>query len=302
MTENKRTLHLFTFFACNCFFGGGAIARAILEILSDRFRLQWHYSDEFMEKNDPDPWVKEHVDCIAFHITPKRRFLNTVIDLYIFYFQMPRYAKRMAEQLGKEEVAWIVLENKMIPFAYHFAKHCKCRLHISVHDDCRSYFTGYRLIGKKRVLRYMQEVFRKAGSADVISRSLADEYEKVFGVKAVVYRRGVDISQVKVKMPAVKKKYTLFFAGSSHSQKCWELLLKKLGTFSSEFEVYLYGKSGYERNLPHAPNVRFVVKGTVTDDELVTEAAQYDFAVFFFDDLADHLLRYSISTKLTAYG
>ena len=295
-------MHLFTFFACNCFFGGGAIVRGILEILFDRFDLVWHYSDEFIEQNAPDPWVKENVKCIPFHITRKRRFMHTLVDLYVFYFQMPRYARRMAKALKEDEVAWIVLENKMIPFAYHFAKHCKCRLHISVHDDCRNYYSVYRFIGRKRTLRYMQEIFRMAVSADVISRSLAAEYETTFGIKPVVYRRGVDISAVNVKKPVLKERYSLFFAGSSHSQKCWELLLHKLSSFKVQFDIHLYGKAGYEKKLPCFSNVRFHAEGTLADDELLSAAAQNDLAIFFFEDLADHLLRFSISTKLTAYG
>jgi hypothetical protein len=295
-------LYLCTFFANNTVFGGGAIVREMLELLHSRFTLNWFYSDEFVEPNPVDDWVKRAVHGEPFHVMGRRKYLNTLIDYYLFYVVMPRHARRLARRLKPDDVVWIVLENKMIPFAYELVKRFSGKVHLSVHDDCRDFYDGYRFIGREKTHEYLKTIFSKAISADMISKQLAGEYARQFGTSARVYRRGIDHSAIRVRKPVVSGRYTLLFAGSSHSNKCWNQLLDRLETFSGEFEIHVYGKAGFAEHLPQKKNVKFILKGIVNEAELMRGAAECDFAIFFFDDLKPSLLEFSISTKLTAYG
>ncbi|MEW6469629.1 MAG: hypothetical protein AB1458_11930 [Bacteroidota bacterium] len=303
---SKPTLHLFTFFACNSFFGGGAIVRDVLKEMKGRFDLKWHYLDEFDETNDTEQWVRQHVACEPIHILRKRRFLYTLLDHYYYFRGMPALARSFAKHLPPGDVVWIILDNKMIPFAHELCRiNIKNKIHVSVHDDSRNYYKRYKRISST-TNDYFKRIFSRVDSSDFIGKHMLEEYQKEFGARGIVFRRGVEAEKIQVKVPRQKDTYSLLFAGSSHSNACWVRLVRKLSAFSAEFEILVLGNpaftQGFEAELSQAGNIRLKKGGTVPDNEIAQHAAHCDLAVFFFDDLAEDRLRFSVSTKLALYG
>lgn len=306
LPEAKPSLYLITFFANNCFFGGAAIVREILFAFQTSFQLNWLYSDEFLEINSLDFWIEKNVYSEPIKIPRKRKYLYTIIDYYLFYLKMPMVAYGIKRRLKQNDVVWIVLENKMIPLAFHMSRIIKNKLHISIHDDCRTYYSNYKFIGNNKIDLYLKTILQRADSIDMIGDALLKEYNNSYHVNGVVYRRGVNISRVFVKRPSIKAVYKLLFVGTSYSNKNWITFIEKISLFKCEFEILILGKVDFVESINErivaSKNIKIINGGIVPDNEIEKIASGCDFAIFFFDDMNEHLLKFSISTKLTQYA
>lgn len=291
----KTRLLLFTAFAADYPFGGGAIVQYLFPFLVQHFVIEWHY----IQKHPLDQaTIFKSTDV---HLIPKkfwsyrrgvRRFLPFFNQLIIG--QWVRHIKR---QMLSQDRVWIILENHMIPFSEQLLASIPNYVHLSIHDDCRYNYDESENDGDT-----IGKILKRANSIDVIGANLQREYQKKFGVSSTIFRRGIDVDHLEIKWPKVKPSYRIVFVGSSHSEECWSRLLEKLaGLPDVRFEIVIYGPSDFTSQLKLSRNVQLQYAGVLNETDLNQKIRTYDFALFFWDHFARNRLAFSVSTKLTSY-
>jgi hypothetical protein len=297
----KRKLFICTWFEYKYLYGGAAILREALPYLAEKFEIHWYYYDAYPADNEVDN-VLQYAKVYPIHIPKGRKYLNTIVDYYLFYQYLPRQAKSIMKQVGPDDTVWLILEKTIIPLAYTFAKHKNFKLHISLHDCCRYFYDIYYWIGREKTESYLKEIYGKATSADFVGFKMLEDYHERFGATGGVFRRGMITDDVQVKVPKPKSSYQLLFLGTSHAQLSWVNLLKVLGSYPQRFTITVHSDRNPLEGLVFPTNVVVDYRGTKKEAEIMAERDRFDFGLFFWEHMRDDVARLSVSTKFTTYA
>lgn len=268
--------------------------RSVLPEISRTTEVEWN----FIQRKPANPKTAFRLNGL---IHKGERFysyfpiVNRIQRLYDF---IHIFFWALATPVRSGDRVWVVLENDMIGFAYYLIRlKGKFRLHISVHDDCRINYPSLERNDEMKI----QYILRYAESVDVIGRNLQKLYQHNFGVRSIIFRRGVALNGIR--QIDVRTKYRLIFVGSSHSDKSWETLFNWMESagkvYSFELDAFTYHDFAHNLRIPS--NLHLRVRETVDEDQLMEIARGYDLSVFFWNDFDKNRLKYSVSTKLTTY-
>lgn len=299
----NRKIFLLTYFPANYIFGGGAIVRELLNVLDKTFKITWYYTTREKIKIGSNEKSIDGILLKKIALLPKIKYTNTIIDYLFFYIGARFIAYRISKKIKKEDILWIVLDKELIPISYYLIKHNNYTTHISLHDDCRSYYKPYSLINYS-TNHFLNTLFSKATSIDMISNKLIMAYDCYWKNKPIVYRRGVNVDEIK--SPKLKNNYNLLFLGASHSNLCWDLFIKKISEFKFHFTITVIGKTDFlnyvEPLINTTNNISIKTIGTVKEEDIQKHTKEMDFGIFFFDYFDVERLKTSVSTKFTGYA
>lgn len=296
---NKKKIKLYTNFQADYIFGGGAIVRKLLPIFGPEVELKWVYFKRATENKQQRP-KQSNLKFIPLELWSYKKGIRRFQKQYeAITFFCKAFCQAIKNRIFGYTHVWIVLDPGIIDFAYWLLRFSKSKtvIHISVHDDCRIDYPSEKPTNSTRI-KYS---LLKANSIDVIGENLQLEYLKEFNVASFVFRRGV-LSPPPYLAKTESHERHLIFVGSSHSDECWNILLKHLSTYTIEFHIKVFGAGNFLERLDEIPsNVFFTFMGNQPESKILSKHNEFDAAIFFWDFFSENRIKYSVSTKLTTY-
>lgn len=296
---NKKKIKLYTNFQADYIYGGGAIVRKLLPIFQSGIQTNWTYFKRAHEDKQ-QRLQQNNVKYAPIELWSYKKGIRRFQKEYeAITFFCTAFCQAIKNRIFGYTHVWIVLDPGIIDFAYWLLRFSKSEtvIHISVHDDCRIDYPSEKPTNLTRIGR----ILTRAKSIDVIGENLQQEYLKEFKVESFVFRRGV-LTPPPYNAKTNSTKLHLIFVGSSHSDECWNILLKHLSTYNIEFHIKVFGASNFQKRLNEVPtNVSFMFMGNQPENEILSKHNEFDAAIFFWDFFSENRIKYSVSTKLTTY-